>query len=137
MKKLIVFLFILVMILSFGFGQEIEYTNQITIIWDAVTTLNNGNPIPDGDIIEYEVWLRDGIGNEYSIGTTSDLSFSIIVAEEGTYTAGVGTVRTINGMGEVSYSDINWSDVNGEWTPSPFVLRYIVPPSSVKNLRIE
>ena len=41
---------------------------------------------------------------------------------EDSYIVGVRTVRTVNGI--KYYSEINWSNVNGESTPNPFYLEY-------------
>jgi len=41
---------------------------------------------------------------------------------EDSYIVGVRTKRVVNGI--AYYSEINWSNVNGESTPNPFYLEY-------------
>jgi hypothetical protein len=127
MKRAILIAVLIVLMLPFLLGQTVHYTNQATILWDPVTPLG-------GDTIEYEVFWDDGSG-EVSLGLTNLTEYSITFTVEGTYKVGVRTVRTIVDTGDVYYSDINWSDVNGEWTPDPFVIRFHVPPDAPRGLR--
>jgi hypothetical protein len=43
------------------FAQEWHTTNQITVVWDAVTEMQGGAVIPETDIIEYRVYLANAI----------------------------------------------------------------------------
>ncbi len=76
------------------FAQEIVHTNQITIEWDAVTTLRNGDPIPAGDVISYQVSIaEDPQFPDQAIGETGELYLDYILPSEGTFIIGVRTVR--------------------------------------------
>ncbi len=121
MKKIFWIVFIiLIMILTIGYSQEIHVGDQHTITWDTVNA--NG-------VVEYQVWVRyegtdillDIVPAPPYIADISQYGNAIII--------GVATVID----GEVS--DINWSNVNGESTPSPFILWPVVLPPV--NLRIE
>ena len=126
MKK-IIFLIMFMTALS-GYAQEIVYTNQVTVAWDAVT------PIEPTDIITYQVWTDSDVGI-VMVGETDLLQYTITFTVEGEYIIGVGTKRKVV-AGDIVYSEINWSNVNGVNTPIPFVVRYIKPIQSPGNLRL-
>ena len=80
--------------------------------WDAVITLGNGNPIPVGDTITYNVYIvpetKDAV---YAVllGNTANTEYLIGSVDEGRYFVGVSTVRlpvdsTINEESEISWS---------------------------------
>ena len=131
MKKL---LFIgLMLIMAMGlWAQEIVYTNQVTIEWDVVAPMG-------GDTISYEVYRAPHPAGspEELLGETTDLFYTVTFTVEGTYILGVRTVRTIIETGERLYSDINWSDVNGVFTPNPFLCRYYQSPVVPEGLRLQ
>ena len=139
MKKLFV-IFVILMLIAFtlAWGQEIVYTNQITVAWDAPTELDTGEPIPPEDIIEYEVWVRDAADEVTYIGRTSALEYTVTMPHEGTFDVGVQTVRMIS-TGEEVYSGINWSDVDDPVgsTPVPFVARFLKGVNPPDNLRVQ
>jgi hypothetical protein len=53
----------LVIALAAGWASAVEWktTNQITIEWDAPTTLIDGAPIPTGAIIKYDIYLANAL----------------------------------------------------------------------------
>ena len=120
-------------VLSVGSAQNIEYTNQITVEWDAVA------PIEPTDIISYQLWT-DNDGAELD-GETDLLIYTFTFSIEGEYILGVSTKReaVFPSFSEIVYSDINWSnvDVPVGSTPDPFVLRYIKGIQSPGNLRLQ
>ncbi len=126
MKK-IIFLLIFMTALS-GYAQDIEYTNQVTVAWDVVA------PIEPTDIITYQVWT-DSVAGIVMVGKTDLVQYTITFTVEGEYIIGVGTKREVV-SGDIVYSEINWSNVNGVSTPDPFVVRYIKPIQSPENLRL-
>lgn len=138
MKKWILTIVGLILIASIAFAQEIVYTNQITVAWDAPTQLDTGEPIPSEDIIEYEVWVRDAVDEVTYIARTPDLIYTVTMPYEGTFDIGVQTVRMIS-TGEEVYSGINWSDVDDPVgsTPVPFVARFLKGVREPGNLRIQ
>ena len=131
MKKIfIVLLVLLMMCLSVGYAQTIEYTNQVTVAWDVVA------PIEPTDLITYQVWTDSVMAGVVMVGETDLLQYTITFIVEGEYIIGVGTKREVV-AGDIVYSDINWSNVNGVSTPDPFVVRYIKPIQEPENLRLQ
>ena len=128
MKKII--LLIIFMTALSGYAQEIVYTNQVTVTWDEVA------PIELTDIIIYQVWTDSVTTGIMLAGETGLLQYTITFVIEGEYIIGVGTKREVV-SGDKVYSEINWSNVNGVWTPNPFVVRYIKPIQSPGNLRLQ
>lgn len=114
--------------------------NQITISWDAVATLGNGDSIPESDLIEYIVYLSDAVGdpdktNPIEVETVNATSCVITLTDEGYYFAGLRTIRKLADGTPASESIIGWSD-------DPFVvlegntfgIRYFLPPAVVRGL---
>ncbi len=132
MKKIIFGLVIILMLgLSIGYSQSIEYTNQVTVEWDEVL------PIELTDIITYQVWTDSTMTGIVMAGETDLLEYTITFGEEGEYIIGVNTKRVVASTGDIVYSEMNWSNVNGIWTPSPFLVRYIKPILSPESLRLK
>jgi len=131
MKK-IVLIIILIMGLSIGYSQSIEYTNQVTVEWDEVS------PIEITDIISYQVWIDSSMTGIVMIGETDLLQYTITFTQEGEYIIGVNTKRVVASTGDIVYSDMNWSneDIPVGATLIPFVVRYIKPIQSPENLRL-
>ena len=132
MKKLIL-LIILMFVLSVGYAQNIEYTNQVTVTWDAVA------PIEPTDIISYQLWIdNDGAVLD---GETDLLIYTFTFSIEGEYILGVSTKReaVFPSFSEIVYSDINWSniDIPVGSTPIPFVFRHIEGIPSPEGLRLQ
>jgi hypothetical protein len=104
-RFILILLVLLVAALPLAWSQEVVYTNQITIAWDEVTTLEGGvPPLPD-DIIEYKVYFHSG-GVETFVARTQATSYTITFPDEGTYKVGVQSVRTTFQGPEVSARDI-------------------------------
>ena len=55
MRKLVLGLVFLIAVSVVLNAQEIVYTDTAVLEWDAVTTLENGDPIPPADTVTYEV----------------------------------------------------------------------------------
>jgi len=128
MKRLLIILFF-VLVATLAYSQEIVYTNQVTVTWDAVA------PIEPTDIITYQVWTDSDAGI-VMIGETDLLQYTITHTVEGEYVPGVSTKRELD-TGDIVYSEINWSNVNGVSTPNPFVVRFIKPIQSPEGLRLQ
>ncbi len=118
-------------VLSVGYAQQVEYTNQVTVKWNAVI------PIEPTDIISYQLWTdNDGALLD---GETDLLVYTFTFSTEGEYILGVSTTRIVATTGDIVYSEINWSDVDipiGA-TPDSFLIRYIKPILSPGNLRLK
>jgi len=139
MKKLFAIVLCLMFVaFTLAVAQEIVYTNQITVAWDAPTELDTGEPIPPEDILEYEVWVRDAADEVTYIGRTSALEYTVTMPYEGTFDVGVQAIRIIS-TGEEVYSGINWSDVDDPAgaTPIPFVARFLRGVREPSNLRVQ
>ncbi len=127
MKKLFIGMFIA--LASFGHSQEIVYTNQVTVTWDVTTTLTDGRPIPAEDTVTYEVYRNDEL-----IAETDLPPYTMTIEPENTTRIGVRAKRVTAVYGEVMYSDYLWSDIGG--IPEPWVVRSLLPPNTVKNIRL-
>ena len=113
--------------------------NQVTLAWDAVTTLQDGTTIPAGNVVKYQAFKRllpattgEAVGGEV-VTLQQAVSFSV----EGGYFLGVKALRYVDSV-LVSQSEISWSDVaancaNGE----AFGVTYWMAPSMVKGLRLQ
>lgn len=134
-------LMILLLISGIALAQTWHTANQATVAWDAVTTIDNGDPLPATDTIEYVVFLSNAItdpnkDNPVEVATTTDLEQLITLNVEGSYFVGVKAVRKIADGTNVGESAVAWSDdpqyvLNGE----TFGLRYFLPPAAPGNLR--
>ena len=127
-KAILVLLFIFTAVIVFS--QEIVYTNQVTFTWDVTTTLTNGNPIPAEDIVTYEVYRNDELMDEIDLPP-----YTMTIEPEITTRVGVRGKRVTAIYGEIAHSEYLWSDIGG--VPEPWVVRSILPPNDVENMRIE
>ena len=127
MKKLFIGMFIV--LASLGYSQEIIYTNQVTVTFDITTTLTDGRPIPAEDTVTYEVYRNDEL-----IAETDLPPYTMTIEPEVTTRIGVRAKRVTAVYGEVMYSDYLWSDIEG--VPEPWVVRSLLPPNTVENIRI-
>ena len=125
-----------VMLLGFSvlMAQEIHWANQITVAWDAPEFLIDGTPIPTGDTIVYNMYLRINGSSSVPdpVGTTSELEYTYTL-DEGVYEAGVSAVRYIGGAGEPFESDIIWS----KDADPPFLLGYGLPPRAPEGFNVQ
>lgn len=123
-----------------AFCVEWRSTNQATVAWDAVTTLADGSALPAGHYVHYRIYLANAMTDPDKtvpaiLGETAELQYTMTLNTEGKYYVGVQTVRYDETDAEITVSDINWSDVNGEYTPNPFGLVHYLAPEAPKNLR--
>ena len=113
MKKVILTLAIIFLLtISVTYAQTWHSTNQVTIGWDAVTTLSNGDPIPPGDSVTYRVYIADADNdpdktNKTLIDEVSDIQYTIQFVQEARYFIGISAVRNATVSVE---STISWSD---------------------------
>ncbi len=97
--------------------------------WDETTTLADGRPIPAEDTVTYEVYRNDEL-----IAETDLPPYTMTIEPEVTTRIGVRAKRVTAVYGEVMYSDYLWSDIGG--VPEPWVVRSLLPPNAVENIRI-
>ncbi len=129
-KKLAILLVLLAPLLM---AQDIVYKTSAIVEWDAVTQLGNGDPIPAGWTVEYEVFLSDP---ETSIGTIAQTEIDISVTWSTHRFVGIRAVMTEGDGVTIHYSDTNWSNINGVQTPDPFVLCEPQDPAVPLGLRV-
>ena len=125
---------LLLLLLPLLLAIDVHYVGKATVTWDPVTTLANGDPIPAGWTVEYEVFIGDP---ELPLGMTPLPTFTIDVEWDSHRKVGVRTVLEEADQLTVHYSEINWSDVNGEETPVPFVLVQPQGPAVPLGLELE
>jgi hypothetical protein len=134
----------LVIALAAGWASAVEWktTNQITIEWDAPTTLIDGAPIPTGAIIKYDIYLANALTDpdkanpvKLTAAPIEALQYTLTLNAEGRYLVGVKAVRMDADGATLAQSETNWSDVNGAMTPNPFGLVHYLAPMAPGNLR--
>lgn len=152
MKRLVlvamsILLFFSLTVLAAPVAAENWYkTPKASLAWEAVTTLKNGNPIPQDDVIKYNVFVKDR-----QTGVVTKVASEILATEltislvdiEGFWYLGVQAVRyvAVDGVippGDTPYtSDISWSSdpvvcASGE----AFGVRNHIPPGQAKKLGV-
>ncbi|MBA7494470.1 hypothetical protein ES702_05046 [subsurface metagenome] len=98
------------------FGMDWITANQVTLTWRAVTTMEDGSAIPEGDVVTYEVFLVPKTGDKIAdrilkvetIETEATLTFDL----EGLFFLGVRAVRSKAGTRLIS-SKVSWTDNPG------------------------
>jgi len=120
MKRLLILTIVLFAGVLMGCPAQdnIYYQDTATLIWDAVTEDNDGNPLLPEDVVEYEVYIYDASetiddqdpANLILVGTTSltqqEIDFTGL--PRAMYYAGV-RAKVTDGQGLITYSDISWS----------------------------
>lgn len=120
---------------SSAFAQEVVYKDQVTVQWDAVA--------PTGGTMEYELFLANhpvvapqDPSAHTRLVVTDQLEWAIDVDWNTSKAIGVRAVMTMTDASQ-KYSPINWSDVNGEGTPSPFLLVSVQSPAAPLGLGVK
>ena len=138
-KRIASLIFSIYMLLPLGlFAQEVVSTNQLTIYWIQSTSVGvlpgtysyEVYTIPQGADKAIEsnwVWIEEVTDLTY---LTSTVTFTT----EGIHIIGVRTKRLLGDGVTIAYSDMNWSDENGEDTPNPFVASYVQNPTKPTGL---
>jgi hypothetical protein len=125
------------------FAMDWTTANQVTIGWDAVTTLADGTPIPETDVIMYEIFvLNTNVSTDkntaISLGEIAETERLITFANEGKYLFGAKTVRYDSEGNLLMESTIAWSDdtlyaANG----NSFGVVYYIAPSNPTGIRLK
>ena len=139
--------FFLVSICTVAHSQEWITANQFTVTWDAVTELSDGTPLPEGDIIEYRLWLSNAVTdpdktNPVEVVVTPVNTYVLTIDAEGRYFVGLQTIRKIT-IGADGEKQVIGESVIG-WTDDPeiaaggaiFGLQYYLPPATVCGVRV-
>jgi len=114
--------------------------NQVTVAWDAVTTLTDDTPIPAGDAVTYSVYMRpfpDGAPVRV-VTNIPDLQSVVTFTAEGRYLLGVSASRQPEGETELFESTICWSFGMAEpctSTDGTFAIKFFLNPRNPDNLR--
>ena len=123
---------------------EWEIANEKTVSWDAVTTMVDGSPVPDGDTILYRLFLvsdnsTDRIADKTTAGETDLLTYTLVLENEGRWIVGIRAIRTPQASPEdKQFSEIVWSDdENTENVPNPFGLIYFAIPEKIGGFKPE
>ena len=114
--------------------------NTVTVAWDAVTTLNNETPIPEGDIVKYKVYVAEPGQKEnlFHMGETEAVEYEFGLPKEGKFFAGVRALRyrLINEeLRLLSESRIAWSDTDEDTNNNPFGIVFYFKPTAPLNVR--
>jgi hypothetical protein len=116
MRKLVLILIAVFLMTSVAYADDWYSANQATVRWDAVTTLLNGDPVPAGDTVTYDLYTKSvqtGTEIEVAIGVTAT-EYVFAFATEGDYHVGIRAVRIIPAAGGLparvaGQSSIGWS----------------------------
>ena len=141
MKKILLSILIL-LYSSTCFSLDYITTNKAKISWEAVTTLESGEVLPQGSVIKYMVYTmnQSSINQEIkevpysSTFDGSQTSCIITFTEEGKYIIGIKALRIINSS-TTCESKIAWSNDEVATNNKTFGVQYFSSPSSVTNLR--
>jgi hypothetical protein len=124
---------------AFAQTPTYRYANAIVLAWDPPTTLENGDPIPVGDSISYEILVAAPGEKPGEVrATVTDSQEAVSFASEGEYSVGVRAVRIVASTGDRLESPINWLDVGeGNQDGVPVIVRVFFPPGSAGALRLQ
>jgi len=122
---------------STAFAQDVWHeTDQITIEWDPVTMLDDGQPVPAEDTINYTIHLKEeGSGAEFVVESkVTGTSYLLTLPGEGQYRVGIQAARLFAAY--TAYADISWSD-DGTVTADgqPFGIIRVRLPAKAVGLR--
>jgi hypothetical protein len=141
MKKvfaLIVVLLAFALIVPGARAQSMNWktTNQITVAWDAVTTMNDGSAIPSGSTVQYQVYIRtDPSGTPAQAGSpVTATQATVTFSTEGSFDVGVSAQRMVSSS-MVSESPISWSNDPAATNNNPFGVKYWKVPAAPQNIR--
>jgi len=141
MKRVITSLMVVLFLLV---GNALAFNwvtaNQVTMAWDAVTsvqTTNGTQPLPEGDYIEYELFLstQTDHSDAWSVGTTTDTQFTFTFEQEGEFYGGGKAIRYDSTGTKLSESIIAWSDQEEYVATDTFGFKYYYIPLPLTGLR--
>jgi hypothetical protein len=143
MKKIVMAMVLAMMLVFTGTAMaqvdNWHIANQATVGWNAVTLLDNGEPIPATDTVRYVVLMSNAITdpnktNPVELGTTDALEYVITLNTEGRYLVGIKSERLVEGT-KVAESTVAWSDDPAAVKDGKtFGLTYFRPPQAVGGI---
>lgn len=139
-------------IFSFTFSTvawSIEWVtaNQATVMWDAITADIDGDPIPAGTHVEYEVWLSNKNTDPNKTNPTkitdppiTAIELTITLNQKGAYVVGVKALHIEDSTSaQLAESVFAWSDnpadcadTDGDGTGNDFGIRFFAALPSTK-----
>ena len=111
---------------------EVIYSGMIPqiVVWDEVTTDEDGQPLIEGDAITYEVFYRRSLDEDaVSLGvvTLPEATVDLSALPRGYYYIGVRSIGE-TAEGAVEYSDIAWSNDPAAVDPTSRFAYLVVGP---------
>ena len=123
MKKLILTLLACLLLAGTAFADVWHTTNQVTVRWDAVTTLMDGSAVPATDIVTYSVYTRS-VQTAVVLEVVTqilEVETPITFTVEGDYHIGIRAYRSIPAAGELPIRIIGQSTIG--WSSDPLIAR--------------
>jgi len=118
-------------------AQTWHPANQATVGWDQVTTMDNGQPLPAGDVVKYTVYLTQDMSKVTYDIVAEDIEVTqqiLTFTSEGRYLWGASASRWVDGE-LVGMSAISWSD-DPEAAEVPFGFVRFGAPADVRGLKL-
>lgn len=139
-KILLVALF-LIGVFSTAHAVIWKNASLVPVAWDAVVTLDNGDPLPAGNTVSYVVYIvpaagiADADNLKIEVGRTPDAFFNIPMPGEGEFYFGASAERLVNAV-KVSESTVSWSfDASKCQGGEELGIRFYLIPASPEGFR--
>lgn len=120
-------------------GQTWFTADKLSVDWTAPTTLIDGSPIPTGDVIKYNLYIKDAINpsavEELIVQDLTTQTYEIKFTKEGRFFIGICAVRYAGGTTYISKSIVVWSSDPVYTLNNPFGGVYYISPSPPTGLR--
>ena len=72
------------LLFSTAFADDTWYPpNKRSFQWDAVTTMDDGNPVPETSIVRYRIYVKDEASGEETEGQEVDVELVAVLLLEG------------------------------------------------------
>jgi len=131
----------LVLYASIAHTQTWVSANQVTVAWDAVTTLSDGTPIPETDTVQYNIYLASETDVDKTdpilVGTTTETQYTITMEAEGRFFVGAQTERLDSNGNLLNQSSIGWSDNSTYVATETFGVQFFLAPAAPTGLGVQ
>ena len=141
MKKIIgLILGILFLMVGVVQAQTWYNVNQFTCAWDAVTTDDDGDPLPVDGVLHYRLYLANADtdptkANPVQVYDGTTLETTVTLNTKGRYFVGVKAAWVYTDLSELT-SEINWAnEIEYQETVDLWAIRHHVSPKPPKNLK--
>lgn len=133
-KQILSIISILLFIPGFVFAIDWHVADQGTFKWLSVTTMDNGEKLPNDAIIKYQVYLKNLNTGEMSfINETEELQATVTFPNEGKYITGIKAIRYLNENIVNESKDISWGD-DPRYSPVPFGFTFYMRPAQTEGI---